>query len=144
MFKRTLIVLIASLAVLSLQATAPRQAEAGMTDSLKALAGPLADQFGLPGSAVQTLFDKGFSLETATQLLFVSQSAKKSIGDVSNLYDNSNKSVNETADKLKVASSAYSPDKVQGAIDKAKADAQKQAVDEASKAAGSAVGGMLR
>ena len=144
MFKRTLIVLVASLAVLSFHVAAPQQVEAGVTDSLKALAGPLAEQFGVPSSAVQALFDKGLSLETATQLLLVSQSAKTALGDVSNLYDASNKSVDETASKLKVASSAYSEDKVQAAIDKAKADAQKQAADGANKAVGSAVGGMLR
>ena len=149
MFRKPLLALGALLMILavSVSVSTPREAEAGVTDTLTALAGPLAEQFGLPGSAVQALFDKGISLESATQLLLISQSSKTALADVSKLYDDSNKNVTQTAEKLKVETSAYSADKVQAAIDSAKADAaasQKKAAEDASKAAGSAVGGFMK
>ena len=144
MFKRSMIVLVALLTLSVANGLVAQRAEAGVTDTLKALAPPLAAQFGVPSNAVQTLFDKGIGLETTTELLLVSQAASKSIGDVTKLFESSKRSVDATAQQLNVAKDAYSADKVQAAIDKAKADAQKQAADEASKAAGSAVGGLLR
>jgi len=148
-FRKSLLALGALCLILavSVSATRPQEAEAGMTDTLKALAGPLADQFGLPGSAVQALFDKGISLESATQLLLISQSAKTALGDVTKLYDDSSRSVTQTAEALKVEAGAYSDDKVQSVIDKAKADAanvHEKAAEDASKAAGSAVGGFMK
>ena len=147
--RKSLIVLVAMIFCLTLSTSIPRNADAGMGSTLAALAAPLADQFGLPGSAVQSLFDQGISLESATQLLLISQSAKSSLDSVTKLFQDKGKDVTKTAQALKVDAADYSDDKVQLAIEKAKAEAAEQVevVDDAAKAAedaGKALGGFKR
>lgn len=124
----------------------PRAADAGLTQAAIQLAAPLAEQFGVPSSAVTALLDKGLSLDSVTQLLLVSQSSKQKLDDVTRLYDQAGQDITKTADQLKVAASDYSPDKVSAAIDQAKAkaqaDAANQANDAANRAVGSALGGL--
>jgi hypothetical protein len=111
-----------------------------------ALAAPLAEQFGVPAEAVTSLLENGVGLESATQLLLVSQSSDKSLGDVSQLYKASGSDIGKTAEQLEVPESAYSDDIVTSTIDKAKeklqADATDDAKEEAGKALDSILGGM--
>jgi len=148
MFKRSQAVICAALLTLTFSVAIPRDAEAGASATLIAMAKPLAEQFGVPGSAVEALLNNGISLESATQLLLVSQSSKQTLGDVTKLYEDSSRNITETAQQLKVDASAYSPEKVQAAIDDAKtksvASAQEKAADEAGKAVGSALGGFMK
>jgi hypothetical protein len=129
-------------------ALSPRPAEAGVSASVLALAAPLASQFGVPASAVTSLLESGISLESATQLLLVSQSSKAKLDDVTGLYRSSGNDIAKTAEKLDVDPSAYSQEKVTAAIDQAKssaaADAKQKAADEANKAMGDALGGLKR
>ena len=71
-----------SLAFLLALTVGVRPAQAGVSESLLALAGPLAEQFGVPAAAVTGLLDGGVSLESITQLLLVSQSSGTSLDDV--------------------------------------------------------------
>lgn len=157
---RRLSLVAAASAALALLVIAPvRSADASISQTLTALAAPLAQQFGVSTNAVTALFDKGISLESATQLLLVSQSAKQPIEDVTKLYDQSSQNIQKTAEQLKVDASVYSPENVQAAIDKAKADsaaaaqaraneeatkAANKAADEANKAVGNALGGFMK
>jgi ribosomal protein L12E/L44/L45/RPP1/RPP2 len=102
------------------------------------LAAPLAEQFGVPGSAVTSLLESGVSLESVTQLLLVKQSTDKSLNEVTDLYRN-----RKAADQLGVAADRYSKEKVESAIERARADATEKASETASDAAGKAVGGLL-
>jgi hypothetical protein len=58
-----------------------------------ALAGPLAEQFGVPKAAVSTLLDGGLSLDSVTKLLLVSQSSDKGLDDVTKLFSASGKDI---------------------------------------------------
>jgi hypothetical protein len=126
----------------------PRTAEAGTSEALLALAGPLAEQFGVPAGPVTSLLESGISLESVTQLLLVNQSSKAGLDNVTKLYRDSGNDITKTAETLDVASSAYSKEKVTAAIDEAKAsasaDATQKATDEANKAIGDALGGFGR
>ena len=119
----------------------------GMGDAAQALAAPLAQQFGVPASAVTTLLNSGASLESVTQMLLVSQSANKPLDEVSKLRTETG-SVAGAAKKLKVPEMAYSEKATASAIDKAKqqaqADAAKRATDGVGKALDSALGGWKR
>jgi len=123
-------------------------AAAGVDQAAMALAGPLAEQFGVPADAVTKLLEQGVGLESVTQLLLVSQSSDKSLDDVSNLYKASDSDIGKTAEQLEVPESAYSEDVVTASIDKAKeklqADATDKVTGEAGKALDSVLGGMKR
>lgn len=129
-------------------ATLSRPAEAGLSESLRAIAPPLAQQFGVPASAVTGLLEGGLSLESVTQLLLVSQSSKSSLDGVTKLYRDAGNDIDKTAKQLDVARSAYSKEKVTAAIDEARASATASAADtatdEANKALDSALGGWGR
>lgn len=121
-------------------------AAAGLDQAAMALAGPLAEQFGVPADAVSSLLEGGVGLESVTQLLLVSQSSDKSLDDVSQLYQESDSDIGKTAEQLEVPESAYSEDVVTASIDNAKeklqADATDKATGEAGKALDSVLGGM--
>jgi hypothetical protein len=123
-------------------AAAPRTAGAGVSESVLALAAPLAGQFGVPVSAVTSLLQSGISLESATQLLLVTQSSQAKLDEVTELYRGYGNDITKTAEKLDVDPSAYSKEKVTATIDQAKAsavaDAKQKATDEAGKAVGNA------
>ncbi len=124
----------------------PRPSEAGLADSAKALAGPLAEQFGVPASAVTGLLESGVSLDSVTQLLFVSKSSGSDLDAVSKLYRESGNDIDDTAKKLDVDAADYSQERVTAAINEAKtkvqADAAEKATKDASDALGSALGGL--
>ena len=128
--------------------TAVRPAQAEVNQALLALATPLAEQFGVSGSAVSTLLEQGISLESVTQLLLISQNSDKGLDDVTKLYRESKNDVTKTAEELKVAASAYSMDNANAAIDKAKMkleeDAKKSANETATKAVDSVFDGLAR
>ena len=96
-----------------------RDVHAAEPTGLTALAGPLAEQFGVPANLVTGLLENGVSLESVTQLLLVSESSDKSLDDVTKVYDESGKKIDDTAAKLDVAATEYSPKKVSAAIDEA-------------------------
>jgi hypothetical protein len=126
----------------------PRPSEAGLADSAKALAGPLAEQFGVPASAVTGLLESGISLDSVTQLLLVSQSSGSGLDAVSKLYRESGNDIDDTATKLDVDAADYSQERVTAAVDEAKSQAQADATEKATKGAGdaldSALGGLNR
>jgi hypothetical protein len=99
----------------------PRTAEAGTSEALLALAGPLAEQFGVPAGPVTSLLESGISLESVTQLLLVNQSSKAGLDNVTKLT--------AAIDEAKASASA---------------DATQKATDEANKAIGDALGGFGR
>ncbi len=125
-----------------------RSSQAGLTDAAAALAGPLAEQFGVPASSVTGLLENGLSLDSVTQLLFVSKSSETDLDDVGALYEKTGSDIDATATKLKVAAEEYSPDRVAAAIDDAKAKVQADTTEKAAKGAndaiGSALGGLRR
>ena len=135
-----------SLLVASLLAIAalPRPAEAGASATVLALAAPLAEAFGVPASGVTSLLEKGVSLESVTQLLLVNQSSKAGLDKVTELYRGYDNDITKTAEKLDVASSAYSKEKVTAAIDEAKSSARDSATQKATDEANKAVDGALR
>ncbi len=126
----------------------PRPSQAGLADTAIALAGPLAEQFGVPASAVTGLLESGVSLDSVTQLLLVSKSSGSDLDAVSRLYRESGNDVDDTAEKLDVDAADYSEERVTAAIDEAKSKAQADATDKATKdasdAVGSALGGLVR
>lgn len=126
----------------------PRDARAGESPGMLALAAPLAEQFGVPAGLVTGLLESGVSLDSVTQLLLVSKSSGQGLDNVTKVYNESGKEIDKTATKLDVAPSEYSAEKVTASIDEAKAkvqaDASKTASDAASKAVGSALGGFSR
>jgi hypothetical protein len=119
-----------------------------VSETVLAMVPPLAEQFGVPASAVTGLLEDGISLDSVTQLLLVSKSSEKGLDDVTKLYRESGDEIEKTAKKLDVAAADYSPEKVKAAIDeattKAQADAAEQAGDAASSAVDSALGGLKR
>lgn len=121
----------------------PRTAQAGMSEAALALAGPLAEQFGVPASAVTALLEGGLSLDSVTQLLLVSQSSGSKLDAVSSLFGESGNDIDATAKKLEVEPADYSPTRVSAAIDQAKSTAQASATDKASQGASDAVGSAL-
>jgi hypothetical protein len=125
-----------------------RPAQAGVSETVMALAGPLAEQFGVPKAAVSTLLDGGLSLDSVTKLLLVSQSSDKGLDDVTKLFNASGKDIDKTAGELDVKPDAYSQSKVDAAIAAAQKTAQdeasKSATEEAGKALDSALGGMMK
>jgi len=123
---------------------APRVSEAAVPQSVLMLAAPLAEQFGVPGSAVTSLLESGVSLESVTQLLLVKQSTDKSLDEVTNLYRKQGDDVRKAADQLGVAADRYSKEKVEAAIERARADAAEKASEKAADSAGKAVGGLLQ
>ena len=124
-----------ALIALFFASSAGRPAQAEISPALMKLAVPLAEQFGLPGSAVSNLLDQGISLESVTQLLLISEDSKQGLDDVTKLYRDSENDVTKTAEELNVAASTYSKENAQAAIDKAKAKAE----DDARKAANDGV-----
>lgn len=120
-----------------------REAHAAEPTGMLALAGPLAEQFGVPADIVTGLLENGISVESVTQLLLVSQSSEKGLDDVANLYRQSGSEIEKTAAKLDVAASEYSAEKVTAAIDEAKAKAQADASEKAGEAASDAVDSVL-
>ena len=125
-----------------------RPAQAGLSDAALSLAGPLAEQFGVPASAVTALLDSGISLESATQLLLVSKNSGSGLDSVTNLFRESGNDISKTAEKLDVDAGDYSEERVTAAIDAAKRKAQddtvEKAKDGASDALGSALDGLKR
>ena len=119
-------------------------AQAGVADTALALAGPLAQQFGVPVGAVTGLLESGVSLDSVTQLLLISQGSGSDLGAVTDLYTGSGNSVTKTAESLGVAADVYSQDKVSAAIDQATQDAQAAATQKAVDGAGDAVGSALK
>ena len=83
------------------------------------------------------------ALDNVTQLLLLKQSAGKSLDQVTDLYRKQGNDVRKTADELGVAAEKYSPDKVEAAIDGAKAQVAKSATDKAADSAGKAVGSLF-
>ena len=126
----------------------PRPSQAGIADSAKALAGPLAEQFGVPASAVTGLLESGISLDSVTQLLLVSKSSGSNLDTVSELYRESGNDIGDTAEKLDVDAADYSQERVTAAISEAKSKAQADATEKATKDASgaleSALGGLNR
>lgn len=120
-----------------------REAHAAEPTGMLALAGPLAEQFGVPADIVTGLIENGISVDSVTQLLLVSQSSEKELDDVANLYKESGNEIEKTAAKLDVAASEYSAEKVTAAIDEAKAKAQADASDKTGEAASDAVDSVL-
>jgi hypothetical protein len=121
----------------------PRPSQAGLADTALALAGPLAEQFGVPASAVTGLLESGISLDSVTQLLFVSKSSGSDLDAVSKLFRESGNDIDDTAEKLDVDAGDYSEKRVTAAIDEAKSTAQADATDEAAKGVGDALGSAL-
>jgi hypothetical protein len=120
-----------------------REANAAEPTGMLALAGPLAEQFGVPADIVTGLLENGISLDSVTQLLLVSQSSQTGLNDVANLYRESGNEIEKTAAKLDVAASEYSAEKVTAAIDEAKAKAQADASEKAGETASDAVDSVL-
>jgi hypothetical protein len=121
----------------------PRPSQAGVADTAIALAGPLAEQFGVPASAVTGLLESGISLDSVTQLLFVSKSSGSDLDTVSKLFRESGNDIDDTAEKLDVNAEDYSEKRVTAAIDEAKSTAQADATDKATKRASDALGSAL-
>ena len=144
--RRTLFAVLSIILVWTVGLPCPSQA--GLADSAKALAGPLAEQFGVPASAVTGLLESGISLDSVTQLLLVSKSSGSNLDAVSKLYGESGNDIDDTAGKLDVDAADYSQDRVTAAIDEAKSQAQADATEKAAKGAGdaldSALGGLNR
>ena len=136
--------LVISLLVLFGTFSVPRSAQAGVADAALALAGPLAEQFGVPVSAVTGLLESGVSLDSVTQLLLITQSSDSKLGAVTDLYRGSGDSIAKTAESLNVAPAAYSQDRVTAALDEAKQGAQAAATENAVDGASSAVGSALK
>jgi hypothetical protein len=132
--RRHLVTLLVCLVTFAFAAAVPLTASAGVSEAVRALAGPLAQQFGVSPSAVTGLLDGGLSLESVTQLLLVSQSSEKDLDEVKRVYDQSEGQVAKTASELKVAASEYSPEKVTAAIDEAKQKAQEDLSAKAAEA----------
>ena len=134
--------------VLLLGTSSAPPAQAGVSEAVLALAGPLAEQFGVPASAVTELLESGISLDSVTKLLLVSQSSESKLDSVTDLYRKSGNSIADAAGKLDVDAEAYSQERVTAAIDQAKQEAQTAAADkaagEASKAVGAAFEGFQR
>ena len=124
----------------------PRPSQAGLADTAIALAGPLAEQFGVPASAVTGLLESGVSLDSVTELLLVSKSSGSDLDAVSRLYRESGNDIDDTAEKLDVDAADYSQAQVTAAIDEAKSQAQADVTEKAagsvSDALGSALGGL--
>ena len=120
-----------------------REAHAAEPTGMLALAGPLAEQFGVPAEIVTGLLENGISLDSVTQLLLVSQSSKKGLDEVATLYTETGNEIEKTAAKLDVAASEYSAEKVTAAIDEAKAKAQADASKKAGETASDAVDSVL-
>jgi hypothetical protein len=117
----------------------PRISQAGLADSAMALAGPLAEQFGVPASAVTGLLESGISLDSVTQLLLVSKSSGSGLDSVSKLYRESGNDIGDTAKKLDVDAADYSQERVTAAIDEAKSTAQTDATEKAATGASDAL-----
>ena len=126
----------------------PRSAHSSIGETAMALAAPLAQQFGVPVSAVTGLLESGVSLDSVTQLLLIDKSSTSSLDDVTSLYRDSDKDIAKTAEKLDVDAEDYSQERVTAAIDEAKRTAQADATEEATGAASdaldSALGGLKR
>jgi len=120
-----------------------RTSEAGLTELGTALAGPLAEHFGVPASSVTSLLDSGLSVDSITQLLFVSKSSGSDLNAVTKLYKETGNDITDTANKLEVKASEYSPERVTDAINEAKAKAQADATEKAAQGAGDAIGSAL-
>ena len=144
--RATLLVLLA-IALLGMLGQ-PRTSHAGTAHAMLPLAAPLAEQFGVPASAVTALLEGGVSLDSVTQLLLVSKSSGSDLDAVSKLFRESGNDIDDTAKKLDVDAEDYSEERVTAAIDEAKSKAQADATDKATKdasdAVGSALGGLVR
>jgi hypothetical protein len=126
--------------ILVAAALSSSNARAGVSESVLALAVPLAEGFGVSAESVTGLLESGVSLESVTQLLFVSESSGTDLDSATKLYRESGEDISKTADKLDVAAAEYSPEKVKGAIDDAGAKAQADARAKAETAVNDAAG----
>lgn len=122
---------------------APGVAQAAVPDAILAVAGPLAEHYGVSGGAVTNLLEKGVSLEGVTQLLLVKEESGKSFDQVTDAYRKQGDDILKTADQLGVAAGKYSEKNVKAAIDRAKADATEKASEQAAESAGKAVDSLL-
>ena len=134
--------LCSALCLLVSVAFAPR-AQA-VPEAILAMAGPLAEHYGVPGDAVTGLLQNGMSLESVTQLLLVKESSGQSFDDVTAAYEKQGSDIQKTADELDVAAEKFSAENVQAAIDRAKADTATEASDKAAEETGKAVDSMLK
>ncbi len=112
------------------------------------MAGPLAEQFGVPAELVTGLLENGISLGSVSQLLFVSKESSSGLDTVSELYRETGNDIDATAKKLEVAKAEYSPERVKAAIDDATSTAPaavtETAIQGVNDAIGSALGGWNR
>lgn len=131
--------LIVSLCALA-SASAPSVARAAVSETILALAGPLAQSFGVSSEAVTGLLQKGLSLETVTQLLLVKQSSGKSLDAVTKTYHETGDSVQKAANQLGVSPDVYSSKNVNASIERAKSQAAASASQKASENAAEATG----
>ena len=118
-------------------------AQAGLSESMIALAGPLAEQFGVPAEVVTGLLENGLSLDSVTQLLFVSKDSGSGLDTVSELYGEAGNDIDATAKKLEVAKAEYSPERVKAAISEATSTAQAAATETATQGVNDAIGSAL-
>jgi hypothetical protein len=121
----------------------PRASEAAIPESVMAIAAPLAEHYGVSGSAVTSLLENGLSLESVTQLLLVKESSGKSFDEVTEAYRAQGNDITKAADQLGVAAEKYSAENVSAAIERAKADAVEGATDKATDATRKAVGSVF-
>ena len=121
-----------------------RTSDAGLTELGTALAGPLAEQFGVPAASVTSLLESGISVDSVTQLLFVSESSGSDLDAVTDIYKETGNDITDTANKLKVDPSEYSTERVTAAINAAKEKAQADASEKAAKGASEAIGSAPR
>jgi hypothetical protein len=132
--------LVAALSATISWSAAPRVAHAEVSETLLALAGPLAENFGVAASAVTALLDDGVSLETVTQLLLVDQNTDSSLAEVTKVFHEQGDSVDETASELGVEADAYSKEKVTASLEQARADATAKATEDAKAKAAESTG----
>ena len=141
MSRRLTHIAISTCALLLTVSLAPRAN--AVPETILVIARPLAEHYGVPGPAVTELLENGVSLESATQLLLVKESSGKSFDDVTATYRTQGEDIGKTADELGVAAEKYSAANVEAAIEKAKADAARNASNKAAEETGKAVDSIL-
>jgi hypothetical protein len=142
MRKHLLVGLLSLLVVATASLTVAPRAEAGVSQAVMALAGPLAEKFGVPSASVSSLLEGGMSLESVTKLLLVSRDSSSSLDSVTKLFNESGKDIDKTAEKLDVDPKRHSDKKAKkkaaaAATDQAN-EAETGAADGASKAVAAA------
>jgi hypothetical protein len=134
-----LVTLSLSLPIAFAVLSAPRGSEAALPESVMAIAAPLAEHYGVSGSAVTSLLENGLSLEGVTQLLLMKESSGKSFGEVTQAFQAQGEDIKKTASQLGVAADKYSAANVSAAIERAKADAAEEATQKTGDATRKAV-----